>query len=50
MLKNVKIGDNSVIGMASVVTHDIPNGSIAVGNPAKVIKEYVSWGRDHIKI
>lgn len=36
--KNVRIGRGSVIGANSVVTHDIPPYSIAVGCPAKVIK------------
>ncbi len=36
--KGVTIGKNSVIGMNSVVTHDIPANSIAVGVPAKVIR------------
>ena len=34
----VKIGHGSVIGAGSVVTHDIPPYSIAVGAPARVIK------------
>jgi len=37
--KGVTIGDNSIIGAGSVVTRDIPANSIAVGNPAVVIKE-----------
>ena len=36
----VKIGKNCVIGAGSVVTKDIPDYSVAVGNPAKVIKRY----------
>lgn len=36
--KGVTIGENSVIGMNSVVTHDIPANCIAVGVPCKVIK------------
>lgn len=34
----VKIGNGAVIGMGSIVTKDIPPYSIAVGNPARVIK------------
>ncbi len=38
ILPNVTIGSNSIIGANSVVTKNIPKNSIAVGNPAKVIK------------
>lgn len=38
ILSNVRIGDGCIIGANSVVTHDIPSGSVAVGIPAKVIK------------
>lgn len=34
----VTVGDNCVIGAGSVVTKDIPAHSVAVGNPARVIK------------
>lgn len=39
VLPGVTIGEGSVIGAGSVVTHTIPANSIAVGNPAKVIKK-----------
>ncbi len=39
ILPGVIIGDNCVIGAGSVVTKDIPANSVAVGNPARVIKE-----------
>lgn len=39
ILPGVTIGDGCTIGAGSVVVKDIPSGSIAVGNPAKVIKE-----------
>jgi acetyltransferase-like isoleucine patch superfamily enzyme len=38
ILPGVTIGDDCVVGAGSVVTRDIPSGSIAVGNPARVIK------------
>lgn len=37
---NVNIGDNVIIGAGSVVTRDIPSGSVAVGCPAKVIGKF----------
>lgn len=39
IMPGVTIGDNSVIGAGSVVTKDIPANVIAVGNPAKVLRE-----------
>lgn len=37
ILPGVNIGDHSTIGAGTIVTKDIPDFSIAVGNPAKVI-------------
>lgn len=39
VLAGVTIGDNSVIGAGSVVVRDIPADVVAVGNPAKVIRQ-----------
>lgn len=39
VLPGVTIGDGSVIGAGSVVTKDIPENSLAVGNPCRVIRE-----------
>lgn len=36
----VTIGKHSVIGAGSVVTKDVPEFCIAVGNPARIIKRY----------
>ena len=38
ILAGVTIGDNCTIGAGSVVTRDIPANSVAVGNPARVVK------------
>lgn len=38
ILPGVRLGNNSIIGSNSVVCHNIPENSIAVGIPAKVIK------------
>ncbi|HEY6142800.1 MAG TPA: NeuD/PglB/VioB family sugar acetyltransferase [Flavobacterium sp.] len=38
ILPDVTIGKNVIIGAGSVVTKDIPDNSLAVGTPAKVIK------------
>ena len=40
IMPGVEIGEGCVIGAHSVVTKSIPKYSIAVGSPAKVIKEY----------
>lgn len=40
ILPGVKIGKGSIIGANSVVTKNIPDYSIAVGNPANVIKKF----------
>jgi acetyltransferase-like isoleucine patch superfamily enzyme len=39
LLPGVSIGNNCVIGAGSVVTRDIPEGVVAVGNPARPIKK-----------
>ena len=38
IIGDVKIGNNVIIGAGSVVVKDIPDNSVAVGNPARVIK------------
>ena len=49
VLPNVTIGPQSIVGAGSLVTKDIPPHTVAVGNPAKVIKsidEYLEMIKD----
>lgn len=39
LLPHITIGKNAVIGAGSVVVDDIPSGKVAVGNPAKIVKD-----------
>lgn len=39
VLPGVTIGNNVVIGAGSVVTKDVPDNSVAVGNPCKIIRK-----------
>jgi len=39
ILKGVSIGDDSVIGAGSIVTKTIPEGVLAVGSPARVLRD-----------
>lgn len=43
ILKGANIGDNSIIGYASVLSSNVSNNSLAVGKPAKVVRENIYW-------
>jgi acetyltransferase-like isoleucine patch superfamily enzyme len=45
ILPNVRIGEGSVIGSNSVVTRDIPPYSVAMGQPARVVRSRLGRGR-----
>jgi len=47
ILPGVHIGNNVVIGAGSVVTKDIPDNMIAVGNPCRVIREITEDDRKY---
>ena len=43
ILPGVTIGDLVVIGAGSIVSRDVPENSVAVGNPARVIGSYTDY-------
>ncbi len=43
ILKGVTIGDGAVVGAGALVSRDIPPACLAVGNPARVVREGVAW-------
>lgn len=50
IMPGVQVGEKSVIGGGAVVTKSIPAYSIAVGNPARVVKKYDFETHKWIKI
>jgi acetyltransferase-like isoleucine patch superfamily enzyme len=50
ILPGVNVGSNVVIGAGSIVTKDIPDNSVAAGNPAKVLKDIESYKANYYKI
>ena len=46
VIGNITIGNNVMIGSGTIVVTDIPNNSVVVGNPGRVISEK---GVEHTK-
>ena len=43
----LEFGDECIVGSGSVVTKDVPSGSIVAGNPARVVRSEIrtqKWG------
>jgi len=38
ILANLVIGENTLVGAGSVVTHDVPDNAIVAGNPARLLR------------
>ena len=49
LLPGTNIGKNCIIGAGSVVKGIIPDNSIVIGNPAKVIANTVDWAQNKLK-
>jgi acetyltransferase-like isoleucine patch superfamily enzyme len=47
ILKGVVIGDNSIIGMNTMVTKDILPATLNAGNPIRVLKNDVKWSLEY---
>lgn len=45
VLKGVTIGNNVVVGALTLVNRDIPDNSVAVGNPARIVGKAKTAGR-----
>lgn len=43
VLPGVSIGSRVIVGAGSVVTRDIPSNSVAVGNPARILRTFESY-------
>ena len=48
VMKGASIGDGSIVGSNTMVTKPMPENSLIVGMPAKVVKQGVSWSRENI--
>ena len=48
ILCGITIGENAMVGAGSVVTKDIPDGELWVGNPARFVRKIIGGGT-HVK-
>lgn len=48
VMKGVVVGDGCIIGSQTMVTKDVPANCLAVGRPARVVKENIRWTREDV--
>jgi acetyltransferase-like isoleucine patch superfamily enzyme len=46
VLPQIKIGENAVVGAGAVVTRDVGDHTLVVGNPARVAKSDIAGYKD----
>lgn len=50
ILSGVKIGKHCVVGAGSIVTMDIPEYCVAIGNPGRIVKRYDFEKKEWVKL
>ena len=48
VMKGVNVGDGCIIGSNTIVTRNVSSNTLAVGMPAKIVREGVSWSREKL--
>lgn len=48
ILKGTKIGQGSIVGAGSICSKEYIKNSLIVGNPAKIIKNNITWNREEV--
>ena len=44
LLPGVRVGENAVVGAGSVVSSEVPQHTVAIGNPARIVRETKGYG------
>jgi acetyltransferase-like isoleucine patch superfamily enzyme len=50
LMPDCEVGEGSIIGTGAIVTRTIPPCSVAVGVPAQVVKEAITWSRSPVAL
>jgi acetyltransferase-like isoleucine patch superfamily enzyme len=50
VLPNVRIGQNCVVGAQSLITRDVPDYSVVVGNPARLKRHYDADAKEWVGV
>lgn len=50
VLKGTTINDNAIVGMNTIVTKEIPAGTLVVGSDGRAVKSNVNWSKEFIRV